>query len=126
MRACAECGADISERHNRAKWCVPCAEDRQRTSSGSKIYGVRVPARLSRVLEKTIRKSGHSQSEFFRIAIEVACSQGGIQASAFAAGRSAGHDDAGHLISEFAEKLAAVGKSPSSWAKARGRNRAAQ
>ena len=91
-----ECGADISERYHLAKWCVPCAEDRQRTTS--KVYGLRVPARSIRVLEKAIRKSGHSQSEFSGSQSRRLARRGGIEASAFAAGRSAGHDDVGHLI----------------------------
>ena len=76
----------------------------------SKVYGLRIPARGVLVLEKAIRDSGHSQSEFFRIAIEAACSSGGIEAAAYQAGRSRGHDDAGHLIAKFAEELAATGK----------------
>ena len=79
-------------------------------TSKSKVYGLRIPGRGVRVLEKAIRKSGHSQSEFFRIAIEAACSAGGVEAAAFAAGRSTGHDDAGYLVGKFAEELAAIGK----------------
>ena len=76
----------------------------------SKVYGLRIPARGVLVLEKAIRDSGHSQSEFFRIAIEAACSAGGIEAAAYQAGRSRGHDDAGYLVGKFAERLTETSK----------------
>ena len=79
-------------------------------TSKSKVYGLRVPARGVRVIEKAIRESGHSQTEFFRIAVEGACSLGGLEAAAYANGRAKGHDDAAFLIAKFAEELAAIGK----------------
>lgn len=33
QRACATCGADISDRPGRARWCRPCAAERKRVQS---------------------------------------------------------------------------------------------
>ena len=76
----------------------------------TKVFGLRVSGRGIAVLEKAIRKSGHSQTEFFRIAVEGACSLGGLEAAAYANGRAKGHDDAAFLIAKFAEELAAISK----------------
>ena len=76
----------------------------------TKVFGLRVTGRGVAVLEKAIRKSGHSQAEFFRIAIEAACSAGDIEAAAYEAGRSRGHDDAGFLVGKFAERLTEISK----------------
>ena len=76
----------------------------------SKVFGLRVPARGVPVLEAAIKRSGHSQAEFFRIAVEAACSRGDIAAASFAAGRSTGHSDASFLLAKFSEQLTEISK----------------
>ena len=70
-----------------------------------KVFGLRVPPRGVKVLLREIKKSGLSQSEFFRVAIEAQMSAGGLPAVAFERGRVAGRKEVAFLLRKYAENI---------------------
>lgn len=74
------------------------------------MFGFRVPARGVPALEKAIQESGHSQAEFFRLAVEAAINGGDVAAAGFHSGEQAGLAKAGELIRHMAERMVELGE----------------